>query len=454
MLTGFSHDADGNHRTGVDGNDVTQTMPSGVGPTGGLLPSDDDDAVTVSFEYAQDETVVASAIIMWNIGQVQWLEDSYPATGTGVVRVIDPDMNLDLEEFDNFDVDIWSDSDVTGVDLTLTETNKATGIFEGTVFFTTSDESSGHRLRVAEGETITAEYEDHTLPDPHTTADELSIISTTSIQGTYNPDNVDNRITLDKTAYTWTDKVHITIDSPEHNLDRNKVEGIGNNDQHPVKISTRGFDLDNYKLIETGPDTGMFTGSITLGGFRHDADGNTATGVDGNDIVDVSPNGNGPRDGLLPSDNKDGVTVSFEHTEDETAITSASILWNEGKVQWLEDSYPATGTGVVRVIDPDMNLDPEEFDDFQIDVWSDSDAGGVDLTVTETDNATGIFEGIVFFSTEEESSGHTLRVYGEDTITAEYEDNTLPDPYTTADELDITGSPLFKKYHLFHLINN
>ena len=29
-----------------------------------------------------------------------------------------------------------------------------------------------------------------------------------------------------------------------------------------------------------------------------------------------------------------------------------------------------------------------------------------------------------------------------DTITAEYEDNTLPDPYTTADELDITGTSL------------
>jgi hypothetical protein len=25
-----------------------------------------------------------------------------------------------------------------------------------------------------------------------------------------------------------------------------------------------------------------------------------------------------------------------------------------------------------------------------------------------------------------------------DTVTAEYEDNTLPEPYTTADELDIT----------------
>jgi hypothetical protein len=47
--------------------------------------------------------------------------------------------------------------------------------FEGTVFFTVSNESSGHRLRVAEGDTVTAEYEDNTLPSPYTTADELNI---------------------------------------------------------------------------------------------------------------------------------------------------------------------------------------------------------------------------------------------------------------------------------------
>ncbi|MGI0041363.1 MAG: hypothetical protein ACRD94_05290, partial [Nitrosopumilaceae archaeon] len=64
---------------------------------------------------------------------------------------------------------------------TVTETNEATGIFEGTVHFTVTDESSGHRLRVAEGDTVTGEYEDNTLPSPYTTADELEIAATTFI---------------------------------------------------------------------------------------------------------------------------------------------------------------------------------------------------------------------------------------------------------------------------------
>ena len=96
-------------------------------------------------------------------------------------------MNLDPEAVDNFSMlTLWSDSDAGGIDLTVTETNEATGIFEGTVFFTVTDDSSGHRLRVAEGDTVTAEYEDNTLPDPYTTADELDITAT-SLIGTVVP---------------------------------------------------------------------------------------------------------------------------------------------------------------------------------------------------------------------------------------------------------------------------
>ena len=55
---------------------------------------------------------------------------------------------------------------------------------------------------------------------------------------------------------------------------------------------------------------------------------------------------------------------------------------------------------------------------------------------------TGIFEGAVFFSTTNESSGSRLLVEQGDTVTAEYEDNTLPNPYTIADELDVTATAI------------
>jgi hypothetical protein len=245
-------------------------------------------------------------------------------------------------------------------------------------------------------------------------------------------------VELDQKVYTWTDKVYITIVAPDHNFDGNLVDEIGDTDKDPIKVSTRGFNIDNYKLVETGTDTGIFTGEVILTGFAHDADG--ITGDDTNPRT--SADGSGPTDGYLQTDDDDGLTVSFEFSEDETVVGSSLIRWNIGEVQWLEASYPASGTGVVRVIDPDMNLDPESVDNFDVDVWSDSDAGGIDLTVTETNEATGIFEGTVFFTVTDESSGHRLRVAEGDTVTAEYEDNTLPDPYTTADELDITATTL------------
>ena len=121
---------------------------------------------------------------------------------------------------------------------------------------------------------------------------------------------------------------------------------------------------------------------------------------------------------------------------------SVPIQWNVGEVQWLEASYPTTGTGIIRVIDPDMNLNPETFDNLAINVWSDSDAGGIDLTVTETGEMAGVFEGTVFFSTTNESSGSRLLVEQGDTVTAEYEDNPLPNPYTIADELDVHSTTI------------
>ena len=116
--------------------------------------------------------------------------------------------------------------------------------------------------------------------------------------------------------------------------------------------------------------------------------------------------GSGPREGKLAVTRDDQLTVSFKHSEYETVVGSASLVkWNVGELQWLEASYPASGTGVVRVIDADMNLDPEAIDSFDVDVWSDSDAGGIDLTVNETAEASGIFEGTVTFTTTNDSSG-------------------------------------------------
>jgi hypothetical protein len=115
-------------------------------------------------------------------------------------------------------------------------------------------------------------------------------------------------VELDQKVYSWTDKVYITIVAPDHNFDSNLVDEIGNSAEDPIKVATRGTDIDPYKLVETGTDTGIFTGEVILTGFAtHDADGD---GIEG-DATEANA-GTGPTDGFLPADDDDGITVSFE----------------------------------------------------------------------------------------------------------------------------------------------
>ena len=359
-----------------------------------------------------------------------------------ILTLIEPDFDLDNDGAETYSLDLieW-DSDAATTSMgerggdnaaafdpepsAFRETGDSTGIFQ--VVVEIPEALDGDKLE--RGEEIELEYTDWGPSGSNYVGDEDEDINLTVFTS-----NFGSTVELDQKVYTWTDKVYITIVAPDHNFDSDLVDEIGNTGDDPIRIATRGADLDQYKLVETGTDTGIFTGEVTLTGFAHD--------VDGDNKADVTPktSGNGPTDGFLETEDDDGLSVSFEFSEDETVIGSSLIRWNIGEVQWLEASYAASGTGVVRVIDPDMNLNPESVDNFEVNIWSDSDVGGIDLTVTETNQATGIFEGTTFFTVSDTSSGHRLRVSEGDTVTAEYNDRTLPDPHDTSDEIDITAT--------------
>jgi hypothetical protein len=374
-------------------------------------------------------TVTDSATFDLRNGVLQTDKSVYIIGSDMILTLIEPDFDLDNDQAETYDLDLieW-DSDAATVSmgdadgeggtfdpepLNFRETGDSTGIFQ--VVIEIPESLGGDNLE--RGEETVLEYTDWGPSGSDYVGEEEEDVNVTIFTS-----NFGATVELDQKVYTWTDKVYITIVAPDHNFDGDLVDEIGNTSTDPIKVSTRGFNIDEYKLVETGTDTGIFTGEVILTGFTHDADGDSATGSGdlGNDVVQGTASGSGPTDGVIPTDDDDGLTVSFEFSEDETVVGSALIRWNIGEVQWLEASYPASGTGVVRVIDPDMNLDPEAVDNFDVDVWSDSDAGGIDLTVTETNEAPGIYEGTVFFTTTDESSGHRLRVAEGDTVTAEY----------------------------------
>ena len=365
-----------------------------------------------------------------------------------ILTLIEPDFDLDNDQAETYDLDLieWDSSaaattmgnggdDAAAFDpepSNLRETGDSTGIFQ--IVIEIPESIGGTSLE--RGEEIELEYTDWGPSGANYVGHEDEDVNVKLSTSNYGA-----TIELDQKVYTWTDKVYITIVAPDHNFDSDLIDEIGNTNKDPIKVSTRGSNLDQYKLVETGTDTGIFTGEVILTGFVHNADGDSTTGdASGNDVATPKHDGKGPTNGYLPANDDDGLSVSFEYSEDDTVIGSSLIRWNIGEVQWLEASYPASGTGVLRIIDPDMNLNPESVDNFKVAVYSDSDSGGIALTVNETNEATGIFEGTVFFTITDGSSGHRLRVAEGDTVTAEYGDNTLPNPYTTADELDITAT--------------
>ena len=130
-------------------------------------------------------------------------------------------------------------------------------------------------IRLERGEEILLEYTDWGPSGSDYVGDEDEDVNVTLFTS-----NFGATIELDQKVYSWTDKVFVTIVAPDHNFDGNLVDEIGNSDTDPIKISTRGHDIDNYKLVETGTDTGIFTGEVILVGFEHDADGDGSTGDD------------------------------------------------------------------------------------------------------------------------------------------------------------------------------
>lgn len=410
--------------------------------TGGYIKQGD----IISVEYTDDNdasgeknTVTDSATFDLRNAVLQSDKPVYIIGTDAIITLIEPDLNLDsgTEETLSLNLIEWdSDAGTTTLDndifdaqpAGLRETGPNTGIFQVVIEIPT-EVDTGDKLE--RGEQITLEYTDQGPAGADFIGDDDEDI----IVDIYTS-NFGATVELDQKIYSWTDKVYITVVSPDHNFDGNSIDEIGGADKI-VQVSTRGDKIKNYKFVETGPDTGIFTGEIILTGFTHDSNGD---GID--NVKYASPTGNGPTDGKISASDDDGLTISFEASDNDVVTGTALIRWNIGEVQFLEASYPATGSGLVRVIDNDVNLNPESVDSFNINVWSDSSAGGISLRVTETNEATGIFEGTMFFTVTDSSSGSRLRVAEGDTVTAEYEDNTLPDPYTTADELDITATTL------------
>lgn len=358
-----------------------------------------------------------------------------------ILTVIDPDADKDsqMPEFigDSLESFLTISSSLSSIDgYRLLETGNSTGIFQGIIgLIETFDDGTvvprnigNEKISKTQGTGI----EDGFLQVKPNDEIKISYRNKSDVITLTADAFFPVVVELNKKVYSWTDKVYITIVAPLLNRDLNKTQKIGNNAESSITIKTRQNKLENYELIENGPDTGVFTGEISLSGFQYDK-------LDPDIISNFGKSsGKGPDGGMISCDSDDEIFVKFT-TRAGTISNSALIRWNIGKIQWMKPTYTISDMGSIRVIDPDMSTNPNLMHVFKIRVWSDSDPVGTKILVVETGPETGIFVGDILFSskTEDEVS---LKVSPGDSVVAEYVDFTLPKPCQKGDSLKITAN--------------
>jgi hypothetical protein len=132
---------------------------------GDIVVERDDDLV-VQLRIVNQESIEARVDVDFYSSMLMLSEPTYRVTDMARIVVVDVDENRYPDTIDTLDVRVWSSTDRGGLLVTLRETGDRTGIFEELLTFTLDEESTGTRLRVSEGDTITAKYTDRTLPPP------------------------------------------------------------------------------------------------------------------------------------------------------------------------------------------------------------------------------------------------------------------------------------------------
>ena len=385
--------------------------------------SDESDATGASAE------VTDSAI--FNIGTASIGTDAteYALKQKAFIELVDHDSNYDSDSRETVSLKYieWEGSADTTLDHEdnpdfdpstpfLRETEANSGIFLVEITIPEKVKDRGEFSEdVGLGESITLTYTDYSPAGA-----DYPGLDDRSVETGFTISRVGASLTLDKDIYSWRDRITITVVAPDFNIDALAVESI---DRDLVNIRSQ-LGSDTVLLAETGSNTGIFQGTVDLGGFAY----SVAKGVMAQPA------------GMLEVGNEDGISVTFTYDEDERdLVQSALIRWNVAEVTWLEESYREGATGILRVVDIDRNLHPDTPDSIETIVFSDTYRGGIRVALTETEPNSGVFEGEVIFDVLH-SEGNRLQVSEGDIVTAAYDDRTLPPPDGEDDSLRITGT--------------
>ncbi|MEM6454814.1 MAG: hypothetical protein AAF772_06935, partial [Acidobacteriota bacterium] len=293
--------------------------------------------------------------------------DRYPQGSQAFVRVENPGQNSP-GFVDSLPVELFNDVAGDQESLLLQETGPDTGVFEGSIPLVEFGGSFDGTLLAGQNETIRAVYDD---PFSGTTSSDTAQI----VFGLIDFVDADGSVTVDVIENA---PVRLRAVSNANNFSPGTI------DLTVAEIrSANSGDVEFVNLTETGPDTGIFEGSIPT-------DNSGSSGFDG--VIST-------QSGIPPSFGRDVLTATFgQFAPDDPDAVSTSATVRGGAVRFVDASGADATTFVldtslhVEVRDAVRNT-PGFVDAFDVELTS-AQSGDVELLiVTETGPDTGVFVG-------------------------------------------------------------
>ncbi|MBI3092308.1 MAG: Ig-like domain-containing protein [Candidatus Tectomicrobia bacterium] len=438
-VTSSSNDSEPNivlRETGVDTGRFTGAFRVAIGtevpnngdgtinvPAGGTITVTYTDSVTATGQA--DQAARATAEVGEVNGQVALDASRYTLTQRALITLTDPDLNTDTTTVqtvvgDNLfafsstnpnstdpstNVDSGAASSDNDPNLFLTETGPNTGVFTGSLTFTTSDfnrdgvASTPAVLEVTPGDTITVRYQDANPAGTFSTAT-ATIASHTGVV------TLPSRLTSGPVA--GQSRIPVTLTDADLNTSATSVQTA------TVRVVSSS-DPDtgiSVTLVETGNDSGIFSGFFGTAGNRDDT-GTSQGRINAADSSDSQD--------LIAAANGDGVQVVYQDARNaagqaETILAPAMVEFTTGTLQLLSSTGSARSSFIVgesltvRYGDREANEDSSRIDRVTAQITSASDVAGTPFELVETGLDTGIFQGSIALTGGSTRQGLSIQV--------------------------------------------
>ncbi|MHB1393086.1 MAG: hypothetical protein ACYCYE_08425 [Clostridia bacterium] len=348
------------------------------------------DSLTIQYSDAtvpKGNNVLLEKTVLWtyDIASIAFNKSSYSGYETNAeITVKDDEANTNPRIIDSIRIRVGSTS-TPEFDITIKETANDSGVFKGTITLAAEADRVKHCIKVFRGDTIQAYYDEEGKFSS-------GVVKATAVWQAFNAE-----IKLDRALYYGSNaKAVITVKDWDASIKPTAKESV------TINASAEGNkDYIKVKLIETGENTGTFTGYI---------------------IINSSQSYNNV---IL----KDGKRLEIKYLDEGSTGNiverKAYATWEDHydvKLQLDKDFYEEYGSYMdIKVIDPGKNKDAALKETVYAYVETKSVASITRITLTETGVNTGIFTCKLKFTDKAPSSGQ-IRVEAQDEIAVTYKE--------------------------------